>query len=61
MNKIKTDKTRCPQNHPCPLTGICPVGAISQDGFSAPEIDHEKCVSCGRCVNSCPYQALSFE
>ena len=61
MSTVKVDSSKCPQDHTCPLIRICPVGAISQDGFSAPQIDHEKCISCGRCVMSCPYQTLSFE
>ncbi len=61
MNKIKLDLSKCPQDHICPLIGVCPVDAISQDGFSAPKIDEEKCVSCGGCVVSCPYGAVSFE
>lgn len=61
MNKIKVENAKCPQDHPCPLKRICPVGAIAQEGFSAPTIDDEKCIACGRCVMSCPYHALSFE
>lgn len=61
MQKIKTNPERCPQDHVCPLVRICPVGAISQQGFSAPEIDPEKCIACGRCVISCPYHVTSFE
>jgi ferredoxin len=61
MEIIKVDPSKCPQDHICPLIQICPVGAISQDGFSAPEINHEKCITCGKCVASCPYQTLSLE
>ena len=31
----------CPQDHKCPSVGICPVGALSQKDFNAPEVDHE--------------------
>ncbi|MEI7749440.1 MAG: 4Fe-4S binding protein [Candidatus Moraniibacteriota bacterium] len=58
---VKVDASRCPQDHACPLIRICPAGAIGQNGFSAPTIDHEKCLACGRCVISCPYKCLSFE
>ncbi|NTW30309.1 MAG: 4Fe-4S binding protein [Candidatus Moranbacteria bacterium] len=63
MNKstVKVNASKCPQDHVCPLIRICPAGAISQDGFSAPTIDHSKCVACGRCVITCPYKTLSFE
>lgn len=48
----------CPQNHKCPAVGICPVGALSQTGFSAPVIDYGKCVRCGKCSAFCPKKAL---
>lgn len=41
--------------HPC--TSACPVKAVSiVDGRSI--IDKEKCVRCGRCAESCPYDAI---
>lgn len=52
-------KERCPQDHPCPCLKLCPVDALSQKGFEAPTVDKEKCIECGACVNSCPYQALT--
>ena len=41
--------------HPCSET--CPKGAISFVDRRA-YIDQEKCVSCGMCAKSCPYQAI---
>ena len=41
MSKLETNKKivvkidRCPQNHPCPSVKVCPVGALSQQGFHA--------------------------
>jgi len=61
MNKIIVEKSRCPQNHRCPLIGICPVGAIVQDGYAAPEIDYAKCIKCGSCASSCAYGAFQSE
>ena len=61
MNNIKIDSSKCPQDHVCPLVKICPVGAISQEGFSAPKINHEKCIRCGRCVEECPYETFSLK
>lgn len=59
MNKqLKIIVENCPQNHKCPAVKVCPVGALSQTGFSAPEINHEKCVKCGKCSNFCPKKAL---
>jgi ferredoxin len=61
MKRIVVDESRCPKDHPCPMVRICPAKAIGQEGFSAPKIDHEKCLACGKCVKTCPYQAFSFE
>ena len=43
----------CPQNHPCPTLRVCPTGALQQQGYSAPTVDAETCIECGRCVSSC--------
>lgn len=48
----------CPQNHKCPAVKVCPVGALTQNEFEAPKIDHEKCIRCGKCSNFCPKKAL---
>lgn len=57
--KVKTH--RCPQNHPCPSVRVCPVGALSQEGFAAPTVNQEKCIKCGKCVRYCPMKALVLE
>ena len=54
-------KEKCPQNHPCPSVRICPVGALSQNGFDAPVIDREKCIKCGKCSTFCPKKALVLQ
>lgn len=62
QNKTLTvNKNRCPQNHLCPSVGVCPVGALTQNGFSAPVVDHEKCTKCGKCIRRCPMRALKFQ
>jgi len=48
----------CPQNHRCPIIGVCPMEAISQDGKGLPVIDGSKCAECMDCVSSCPMQAV---
>ncbi len=54
MKKVIVNENFCPQNHHCPSIRVCPVGAIVQHNpNSAPEIDEEKCTSCGICTNSC--------
>ncbi len=54
-------KSRCPQNHPCPSIRVCPAGALSQKGFSAPEVDMDACIRCGKCMYFCPKGALVLE
>ncbi len=53
---IKTEN--CPQNHRCPAVNVCPVGALSQNAYEAPTINHEKCIRCGKCAEFCPKKAL---
>lgn len=62
MNKkLKIIIENCPQNHKCPAVNVCPVGALSLEGFSAPKIDYGKCIKCGKCSNFCPKKALMLE
>lgn len=55
---LRIDAGRCPQNHRCPLVMLCPVGAITQQGYGLPSIDASKCVECGRCIRHCGKQAV---
>ena len=48
----------CPQNHRCPIVNVCPVDAISQNGFGLPIIDDIKCKECGKCMKYCPMHAV---
>lgn len=57
---ILVNKMRCPQNHPCPSIHVCPVGALTQKGFAAPDVDGEACIQCGKCIRFCPMGAISF-
>ncbi|MCB8965102.1 MAG: 4Fe-4S binding protein [Bacteroidales bacterium] len=62
MSTIFVEESRCPQNHSCPVVGYCPTGAIKQKSRnSAPEIDKENCLDCGRCVNLCGYGAFMYK
>ncbi len=58
---LQVDPQRCPQDHVCPAMGICPVGALTQVGFAAPQVDDEKCILCGKCVRLCPKGALALK
>ena len=48
----------CPQNHRCPITLVCPAGAISQNGYGLPVIDETLCIECGKCIKYCPTNAV---
>lgn len=62
MHTIIVEESRCPQNHPCPVVSYCPTGAIKQKSWnSAPEIDKENCLNCGRCVTFCGYGAFQYK
>ena len=50
-----TNNCRKCMAHPC--TNVCPVNAISI-GREGAVIDQEKCVKCGRCQKTCPYNAI---
>lgn len=58
---IVVEKRYCPQNHRCPSVSVCPVGALTQVGFAAPQVDKEKCIDCGKCARFCPMGALREE
>lgn len=55
--KIYDQKNKCYGCTTC--LNSCPVGAIKmiedEKGFLYPEVDEEKCISCGLCKKVCPY------
>ena len=58
---LKIVEHYCPQNHRCPAVMVCPVDALSQIGESAPSVNNDKCIDCGKCVQYCPIGALQLE
>ena len=44
-------------SHPC--QAVCPKNAISTDKYGHSVIDNDKCIKCGKCVDQCPYDAIS--
>lgn len=60
MAKLMVDTNLCPQNHACPSVTICPMQALSQEGYQAPVVDAEKCIVCGLCAEKCGKKALKI-
>lgn len=58
---LTVNADRCPQNHRCPAINVCPVDAITQDGYGLPKIDPDKCISCMKCTSYCPMGAFEQE
>lgn len=55
---VKVDTSKCIKCGIC--AGVCPVRAITKDGFPADRIETDiACVKCGHCVAVCPEGALS--
>lgn len=50
-----TDNCRKCLAHPC--TNVCPTNAVSI-GKNRATIDQDKCIKCGKCKESCPYNAI---
>ena len=51
---VNINANYCPKNHPCPVVSVCPTDAIIQESiFSAPQINEEKCIKCGKCTKAC--------
>ncbi len=59
--KVVVLEDRCPQDHQCPSVKICPVGALTQDGFNAPVVNYTFCLNCKQCVDFCPMEALQMQ
>lgn len=58
---ITINKKLCSKDHECPAVKICPVEALSQDKFKAPEVNKEKCADCGKCIDFCENGVLQFK
>ena len=44
-------------SHPC--MAVCPKDAIYVDSNNKSHIDQDKCIKCNKCVNQCPYNAVT--
>lgn len=52
-----TDSCQGCMSHPCQV--VCPKDAIYLDKDRHSHIDQDKCIKCGKCVNQCPYHAIT--
>ena len=59
--KLRLERDRCKENHPCVVVSKCPCHAISQVGYYCPEVENSRCVNCGACVPHCPYHVFVLE
>jgi len=52
----------CRQCPDAPCAAACPTEAISLDGqHHVWRVDEELCISCGECVEACPYHAIRLD
>lgn len=58
INYEITDLCRGCVARPCYTN--CPKDAISYDKDGKAHIDHNKCISCGKCHQACPYHAIIY-
>ncbi len=64
--KAVINEKLCDHSPFCPAKRVCGLGAITQKKtwfFKAaiPEINRDKCVGCGRCVDYCPQRAIKMK
>jgi len=60
--KAKIIQAKCDRSPFCPVKRVCPTGAVERAGFFMGKvvINDEKCIGCGRCIQVCPHNAVSF-
>ena len=64
--KAVLNKSQCDHSPLCPAKRVCGLGAITQKTkwliiADYPEINQDKCVGCGRCVDFCPHRAIKMK
>ncbi len=57
--RIVFEEDACDRNPYCPVTRLCPTGAMHIDRRSlSPRFDASRCTGCGTCLTSCPHGAV---
>ncbi|MGM0396830.1 MAG: 4Fe-4S binding protein [Bacillota bacterium] len=58
----KIIEAKCDRSPFCPVKRVCPTGAVERAGFFMGKviINDEKCIGCGKCIQICPHNAVSF-
>ncbi len=59
MQLISIDLEKCNLSHAC--VRVCPVKAINiQNETDYPEVNHDRCIGCGSCLNVCAVNAVEY-
>jgi dihydromethanopterin reductase (acceptor) len=57
--QVSFDESGCDRNPFCPVTRLCPTGAMHIDLVKrTPRLDRSLCTGCGTCVEACPRGAI---
>ncbi|OGO76683.1 MAG: 4Fe-4S ferredoxin [Clostridiales bacterium GWB2_37_7] len=65
MKNAVLNEAKCDKAPYCGAKRACPAGAINfiKEGIldGKIQIDKDKCIGCGKCVNACPHSAISMK